>query len=347
MKVEESDFGSITIDNNTLHVKKITFSNDNGYCAEFISLGARLISFKGPTKTNPNAMEELTLNYPVLEPMYSCGGYYGCTVGRYANRIAKGTFTLDGTQYKLATNNGNNHLHGGIKGYDKYIWKYELINNAKEIGVLFSHISPDMDEGYPGEVSVNAKYTLNNKNELKWEFIANSNKKTIINITNHTYWNLSGDIMHRDIRDHLLKVVSRTYLPAEDMIPTGEFKHVEDTNFDFKESTVLGPRLDAITDTGKPGLDHCFVFDGNAMFPIALMDPVSKRRLQLSSNQPGIQLYTANWLDGAVPHTQHRAIAFEPQMYPDSINHENFPQPILLPDRPYKHTTTIRFDFYE
>ncbi|MDB5276111.1 MAG: galactose mutarotase [Ferruginibacter sp.] len=277
--------------------------------------------------------------------------YFGCVVGRFANRIAFGKFTLNNLEYQLPVNNGPNHLHGGIAGFDKKVWRVKnVISDEDAAGVAFSYTSADMEEGYPGKLEVTITYSLNANNELILQYEATCDQPTIINLTNHSYFNLSG-FSDATVDEHLLKINAKNYTKKnEHNVPSGEIAPVENTPLDFREYKRIGQNInELITDKGY---DHNFVLQnstGAISLVAELQEPVSGRLLQVLTNQPGIQVYTANWWDGSitgvqgVPYLQHGAIALETQNFPDAPNHSNFPSAALSPGEVYNTTTTYRF----
>lgn len=281
--------------------------------------------------------------------------YFGCTVGRYANRIANGKFVLDGVAYQLAINNGPNHLHGGKNGFDRKMWDCNEIINGHEVGVEFCYISADGEENYPGTLTVFARYTLTSDDELVMEFTANTDKPTIVNLTNHGYWNLSGKITEQDISEHSLKLNCKKYCPVGDnMIPTGELEDCTG-NMDFSSPKKMSAVFDTISIDTKKGLDHCFVVDRTGInFPDDLAEvgelSCGDRKLKISTNQLGIQFYTGNWLKGTDKSgrpnhlKEHQGIAIEPQIFPNSINAPRFPTPILRPGKEYHHLSIYKFE---
>lgn len=327
-------------------IKKFTIRNANGISCTVISYGAILTSFKMPDSYGSE--EEITLGFNTLEEYMTGNPYFGATIGRYSNRIAKGTFTLNGIQYNLACNeNGINHLHGGNKGFDKVVWKAKSFKDAKNTGVKFTYFSPDDEEGYPGNLKVCVTYSLNDKNELKLEYWAQTDKSTPVSLTNHAFWNLSG-AGSGTILDHELTLNCLQYLPVDEtLIPTGEFKDVSGTPMDFTYSKTIGKEFRDV----PGGYDHCYVVapsDQDLKLAAILYDPRSGRSMEVLTTQPGIQFYTGNFLDNVKGANgkifkKHGALCLETQSLPDSVNHPEFPSSILKPGETYQHITVHRF----
>ena len=344
MSVAEADYGK-TADGEA--VSEFTCTNANGLSMKLITYGAIMTSFDCPDKDGK--MGNVTLTCPDIAGWEACGSYFGATVGRYCNRIAKGAFELDGETYTLATNNGENHLHGGDKGFDKVIWDAEAVETADAVGVTFTYTSPDGEEGYPGTLSVKATYLLNNQDELSIEFEATTDKATPVNLTNHNYWNLAGE-GSGTVLDQELKLNSLFYLEVDDtLIPTGNLLEVENTPFDFVDFHKIGERIEQAG--GDPiGYDHCYVIDrgeAEGMVTAAVVrDPASGRVMEISTTQPGIQFYSGNFLDetaGSGGFAQYNAFCLETQHYPDSPNQEKFPTTILKPGETYSQKTVHKF----
>ena len=312
-------------------MKVFTLTHPSGISATVSDLGATLRTLSVPDKDGKT--ENILVGYGTPEGWLNNGYYFGSTVGRYANRIAGARFSLHGKEYHLAANNGPNHLHGGEKGFDKNIWKSETVD---ESSVRFGLISPDGDEGYPGNLSVTVEYSLG-ADSLTWKATATTDKATPVNLTNHAYFNLSGDPAH-SVLGHTLQINATEYLPVDDTnIPIGEPAAVESTGFDFTSPTPIGVNL---AKRNGGALDHTFVLSKpGSLRPVAFLhDPVSGRSMELSTNQPGLQLYVASTFGN-----EYSAVCLEPQHYPDSPNKPNFPNPILEPAGTYSHTIIMRF----
>jgi aldose 1-epimerase len=277
--------------------------------------------------------------------------HFGAATGRFANRIAKGRFTLDGREYKLPVNNPPNTLHGGSKGFDKVVWKAQDATGPGGQAVKLSYLSPDGEEGFPGNLSVSVTYTVTPADELRIDYTATTDKPTPVNLTNHSYFNLAGPASG-PILGHELTLAADEYTPADEtMIPTGKIESVKGTPLDFTSPTPLGARIAEIK--GSPGgYDHNYVLRADTKSPALaarVRDPGSGRVLEMRTTEPGVQLYTSNFLDGSlkgkdgVVYKKHQAFCLEAQHYPDSVNHANFPSTILRPGATYTQTTIYRF----
>ena len=333
-------------------VKVFTLTNKNGLTAKVIEYGAILVSMETPDKSGKSA--DITHGYDNLEGWLTNTSYFGATVGRFGNRIKDGKFTLDGKDYKLATNNEPGGipcaLHGGLKGFDKVLWTGKA--NADK-GVEFSYTSKDGEEGYPGNLTVKVTYSLNDDNELKWEAKAITDAPTVLNIVQHTYWNLSGDPT-KSINDHILMLNADGYLPTNaGLIPTGKIDPVADTPMDFTKPTAIGKRVDADFEALKlgGGYDHAWVLKktGDMHLAAKVMDPKSGRVMEITTNQPAVQFYGGNFLDGkaigkgGVPYAYRTAFALETEGFPDSPNQPSFPSSVLRPGENYKHSMSFKF----
>src|SRR5215469_7900759 len=283
-------------------VEAVTLTNGAGLSAKIMTLGATLQSLIVPDKAGHK--DDVVLGYDTAQEYLSHPDYFGASVGRYANRIAKGKFTLDGKGYTLATNDGPNSLHGGLKGFDKRMWKIDSISSGPEAKVVFSYVSADGEEGFPGELRVTATYSLNDQNELKLEYRATTSKPTVLNLTNHSYFNLSGNDA-RDVMGNMVTLNAARFTPVDaTLIPTGERRAVAGTVFDFQTPHRVGDHIRDAKDQqiryGR-GYDHNFIVDGAAgsLRPAAMIqEPVSGRVMEMSVTAPGIQFYTGNFLDG-------------------------------------------------
>lgn len=335
-------------------VEAVELSNAHGVTARIITLGASVQSLVVPDRHGKRA--DIVLGYATAAEYLAKPQYFGATVGRYANRIAAGQFTLDGKRFTLATNDGPNHLHGGGQGLDKVTWKLESVNAGSPARAVLSHVSPDGDGGYPGTLEVSATYSLNDRNELSVEYRATTDKPTIVNVTNHSYFNLAGESGNADVMDHRVTLFAQAYTPvSETLIPTGERRSVAGTAFDFREPQAIGQRIrdghDEQIRFGR-GYDHNFIVNGAAgtLRPAARVeDPQSGRVLELLTSAPGVQFYSGNFLDGTSAgksgraYRQGDALCLEPQAFPDSPNHPDFPSARLDPGETYVNTMVYRF----
>ena len=327
-------------------VGKFILNNSKGITASVMSLGGTVISLKMPDREGE--IKEITLGFDNLQQYLASYFYFGAIIGRFANRIAKGVFQLDGVRYYLARNdNGLNHLHGGNKGFDKVVWQAESFKDNTSTEVAFSYLSSDGEEGYPGNLRVIVTYSLNEDNEFKIEYNAQTDKPTIVNLTNHTYWNLAG-AGSGTVMNHQLTLKGKKYLPVNNnLIPTGEIKTVYGTPMDFTKPKLIGKD---IHDTAG-GYDHCFVIESlNQELSLAakLYEPESGRTMEILTTTPGIQFYSGNFLDnirgaGGALFQKHGGLCLETGFFPNSINEPNFPSPILYPDRTYHQVTIHRF----
>tara|TARA_B100000900_G_scaffold219831_1_gene186343 strand:- start:802 stop:1941 length:1140 start_codon:yes stop_codon:yes gene_type:complete len=333
-------------------VDQYTLKNSNGMEVSIISYGGIITSWKA--KDRNGNYRDIVLGFNNLSDYETISPYFGALIGRYGNRIRKGKFSLDGVEYNLAVNNGENHLHGGLKGFDKVIWDVEERVNDKSVSLILRYTSSDMEEGYPGNLDVKVTYTLTKDDELRVRYEAETDKKTIINLTQHSYFNLSAGLS-RDILSHEITINSDSYLPVDQtLIPTGELRDVGGTPFDFRESKSIG---DDINNDNKQltfgnGYDHCWVLnkqDEGIRLVATAYDPVSGRLLEVSSDQPGIQFYSGNFLDGTLVSKDGAKYEFrsgfclETQHYPDSPNQESFPTVILNPGEKYDTKTIFKF----
>ena len=333
-------------------VELFTLTNAHGIEVRAMTYGATIVSIKTPDRDGH--LGDIALGFDSLSGYLTESPYFGAVVGRYGNRIAKGRFTLDGTIYHLATNNGPNHLHGGVKGFDKEVWTGVPFQSDSGVGVAFSYTSPDGEEGYPGTLSAHVRYTLTNDDQLVVNYEATTDKATPLNLTQHTYFNLTGNAS-RDILDHEIQIDADSMTPVDStLIPTGVIAPVEGTPFDFRTPTAIGARIGQDNEQLKfaGGYDHNFVLrrSGPGLVPAAhVVEPTSGRTLDVLTTQPGLQFYSGNFLDGTIKGKGgqvygHRfGFCLETQHYPDSPNHPNFPSTILRPGEEYQSTTVFRF----
>ena len=295
---------------------------------------------------------DVVLGFDSLEGYLGKSPYFGAVVGRVANRIAKGKFTLDGKDYTLAVNNGPNALHGGLKGFDKVVWKAEEVPCPDGPSVKFSYVSKDGEEGYPGNLSVSVTYTLTADNALRLQYTATTDKATPLNLSNHSYFNLagpgSGTILH-----HEVTIAADKYTPVDDtLIPTGALADVKGTPLDFTTATPIGKHIQEIK-ADPVGYDHNFVLrSGGSKTPVlavTVREPTTGRVMEMSTTEPGVQFYTGNYLDGTTVgkggtvYKQYQGLCLEAQHFPDSIHHPNFPATVLEPGKTYTQTTVYKF----
>lgn len=330
-------------------VERITLTNKRGTIVRLSNYGAMVTEIH--VRDRRGKLDDIALGFKTLETYLAGHPYFGVTTGRVANRIAKGRFTLDGKTYQLAVNNGPNHLHGGEKALDKRVWTTREANSDDGPSIGFTYLSPDGEEGYPGNLNIAVVFTLTEDNLLKIDYAATTDKATPVNLTNHTYFNLSGE-GRGTILDHRLTLRAARYTPADEtFIPTGEIKAVAGTVFDFTKPRRIGDRINQIQ-TDPPGYDLNYVLDspgGKLALAARVHDPKSGRILETWTTEPGIQFYTGNFLDGKLtgksgaPYVQHGALCLEAQHFPDSPNQPNFPSIILKPGETYTQTTVYKF----
>jgi len=332
-------------------VEIYTLHNSQGMEAKIMTYGGIIVSLTAPDRKGHYA--DVVLGYDSLAGYLKGTSYFGALIGRYGNRIAHGQFTLDGVSYKLATNDGPNTLHGGVVGFDKVVWKVaDASVKAKGPQLALSYTSRDGEEGYPGNLKVDAVYTLTDDNTLRLELTAVTDKDTPVNLTQHSYFNLRG---HGDILGHELQIPGGRFTPVDStLIPTGQLQPVAGTPFDFRKATAIGARIDAADEQLKngKGYDHNWVLDKRAgvLGPVATVyDPESGRVLEVSSTEPGVQFYSGNFLDGKSvgkggwAYERRNALALEPQHFPDSPNQASFPSVILKPGQTYHNTIIYKF----
>lgn len=345
MSINKSEFGK-TPDGET--VTLYTLTNKNGTELQMIDYGAIVVSLK--VADRDGKMENITLGFDTLKGYLDGHPYFGATVGRYCNRIAKGKFTIDGTTYSLATNNGPNHLHGGEKGFDKQMWGVELNEVQDGLGLIFNRKSVDGEEGYPGNLDVTVQYFLGNDDSLSVQFEATTDKATPLNLTNHCYWNLAGVEAAKtkgSVYGHEMMITADKYLEVDDgAIPTA-IVTVKGTPFDFTSTKTIGKEIAKTPGGETNGYDHCYALnsqDGSLALAAKVKDPKSGRVMEIHTTQPGIQFYTGNFLDGTVGENQrHGAFCLETQHYPDSPNQPQFPSSILKPGETFRQKTVHKF----
>ncbi|MBN1308311.1 MAG: galactose mutarotase [Chitinispirillaceae bacterium] len=332
-------------------VDLFTLTNCNGVTVTITTYGAAVVSIIVPDKKG--AMGDIVLGFDSLDGyLRRENPFFGSTIGRFANRIARGKFTLNGKEYALATNNGVNHLHGGITGFDKVLWRAENIERKDDAAVTMSYVSPDGEEGYPGTMKVAVAFQLTDNNELRFEYRAEADADTIVNLTNHTYFNLDGE---GEILDHLLQLNATSFTPIDaTQIPTGELRPVAGTPFDFTRPERIGSRIGRSDDeqiVNGLGYDHNFVCstDGSLSKAAAVYSPASGRLLEVLSTEPGMQFYSGNYLDGSlmgkggVIYRKRSGFCLETQHFPDSPNQKSFPSTVLKAGGVFESTTVNRF----
>jgi len=346
-RVQKSSFGT-TKDGQAVDL--YTLTNANGVVAKIITYGALLTELQVPDRTGK--MADVVLGFKTLDRYEGDHPYFGGTIGRVANRIAKGKFRLNGQEYALAANNGPNHLHGGLRGFDRRVWNAQPASVAGVPAVRFTYTSADMEEGYPGALTATVTYTLTHSNELRLDYTATTDKPTIVNLTNHSYFNLAGD-GQGTILDHELTILADRYTPVDGtLIPTGEIASVRGTVMDFNRATPIGVRISEVPGPAPGGYDHNYVLShGGRVLAMSatVREPKSGRVMEVLTSEPGVQLYTGNFLDGTitgkagVAYQKHFGFCLETQHFPDAINHPNFPPVVLQPGRTFKSTTVYRF----
>jgi aldose 1-epimerase len=323
-----------------------TLENQNGMQVKITNFGAAVTSIV--TQDKKGKAGHVVLGFDNLEQYEAGHPYFGVICGRYANRIAKGKFQLDGITYSLPINNGPNSLHGGNKGYDKVIWNSEAIEKANEVGVKLTYFSPDMEEGYPGNMNIEVNYILNNDNELSILYSAKTDKKTVVNLTNHCYFNLAG--CNKEIYEQVLYINADKITEVDsDSIPTGKILEVAGTGFDFRKPTKIGGQLKLV----PGGIDHNYILNktkaGELTLASKVYDPESGRTMETYTTEPGVQFYSANYVDGSntghdgVVYKKHFALCLETQHFPDSPNKPAFPSTVLNPGEVYTQKTIYKF----
>ena len=328
-------------------VEQFTLTNSDGLVCKVITYGAAITELRVPDRVG--RMGDVVLGFDNLRQYLTESPCFGAVVGRVANRIAKGRFTIDGRTYTLAINNPPNTLHGGLRGFDKVVWKAEAVDGPNGPSVVFTHVSPDGDEGFPGTLRVRMTYTLTNGNEVRFDYEATTDKTTPVNLTNHSYFNLAckGNVL-----DQVLQIKASRYTPGDDgLIPTGVIAEVAGGPLDFTQAKPIGRDIRMVPGNTH-GYDHNYVIDGggrNVVLAARAYDPVSGRSMEVSTDQPGVQLYTANGLNGSIigkygqKYPAHAAFCLETQHYPDSVNQPSFPTTLLHPGEVFRSTTLYRF----
>lgn len=332
-------------------VTQYTLTNKSGIEMKVINYGAIITSLKTPDKQG--VMEDIVLGFDSLSSYLAGTPYFGAIVGRYGNRIANGKFAIDGTTYSLAQNNNGQHLHGGLVGYDKVFWAIEEQTSTEGPALKLSYTSKDGEEGYPGNLKITVVYTLTDANELKIDYHAVTDKKTVVNLTQHSYFNLTGNAK-RDILDHEVVIQSDKIVPVTKvLIPTGKLQDVAGTPFDFRTAQKVGARIQEKDEQLTVGLgyDHCWVLSSqdSLKFAASVYEPVSGRTLEVYTTEPGVQFYCGNFLDGSltgkygVTYKHRFGLCLETQHFPDSPNQSSFPSTLLSPGEEYKTHTVYKF----
>lgn len=332
-------------------VDVFTLTNRNGVEVRAITYGAFVVSLRTPDRAGK--LDDVVLGFDNLEGYLASGSHMGSVVGRYGNRIAKARFNLDGKTYRLAANDGENHLHGGVKGFDRLVWSGEEVRRGEDVGVAFGLVSPDGDESYPGRLKATVTYTLTPRDELVVEYLATTDKPTVVNLTQHSYFNLAGQGTG-DILDHELTIHAGRFTPVgPGLIPTGALAPVAGTPLDFRTPTRIGARIDQDHEQLKlgRGYDHNYVLDRTGpglVLAARLLDAKSGRVLDVHTTEPGVQLYTGNFLGtetgkGGRTYPRQSGLCLETQHYPDSPNRPEFPSTVLRPGEEYRSKTIFAF----
>ena len=332
------------------NVDLYTLRNVHGVEAKITNYGGIVTSLKVPDRRGK--FDDVVLGFNDLDSYLKGHPYFGALIGRYGNRIAKGRFTLNGVKYKLAVNNGENTLHGGLKGFDKVVWTAQESKTKSGPALTLTYLSKDGEEGYPGNLNVRVVYTLTNNNELRIDYTATRDKDTVTNLTHHSYFNLAGE-GNGDILSHRVLINGTRFLPTDaGSIPTGELRNVAGTPFDFRKLMVIGARINQDEEQLKlgNGYDHNWIINGRGMRLAAqAYEPTSGRRMQVWTTEPGMQFYTGNFLDGTLTgksgkiYQRRSGFCFETQHYPDSPNHPAFPTTTLKKGATYRSTTIYKF----
>jgi len=350
MKIERRFFGK-TGEGNPAYL--YTLVNNLDVEAKVTNYGGIVVSLVVPDREGKTG--DIVLGYDALDKYLEDDSYFGCIVGRYANRIADGRFTLNGAEYSLSLNDGNNHLHGGIRGFNKVPWAAEEVKGKDYVGLKLTYLSRDGEEGYPGNLSVQVTYSLTDGNELRMDYLASTDRDTVVNLSNHSYFNLAGAGVG-DVLGHILTINADRFTPVnENLIPTGELKSAKGTPLDFTRPTAIGARIDHEYEQLKfgGGYDHNYVLnncDGLLALAARVYEPTTGRAMDVSTTELGIQLYTGNFLDGSkigkrkIRYGRRCGFCLEAQHFPDSPNQPCFPSTVLKAGGIYKQTTIYRFD---
>ena len=329
-----------------------TINNSKGMVADITNYGGTLVSLK--VSDNKGDFDDVVLGYDKVEDYIKYKSYFGATIGRFANRIENSSFQLNGVQYNVAKNDGENHLHGGLKGFDKVVWEEKMQVATSDDSIEFSYLSSDGEEGYPGNLNVRVKFTVTQNNELKIEYFAISDKDTIINLTNHSYFNLSGQGSGDVLKHKIMINADKFTINDKYSIPTGEIEEVKNTPMDFRKLTYIGENISSNYEqiVNGSGYDHNWIINnsGKKLEKAAeVYDEKSGRVMEVFTTKPGVQFYSANFLTGLEPgkngntYAKRGALCLETQYFPNSIKHVNFPSPILLAQQKYEHSTIYKF----
>lgn len=348
MKIEQKEFG---VTPSGEKITEYTLINDNGMKVGILNYGGIVQSLVVPGRSGE--MADVVLGFDSLDSYRTESPYFGALIGRYGNRIAKGQFTLDDQTYHMFINNGPNSLHGGKEGFDKKVWNARPIEGDSTVALELTYLSKDGEEGYPGNLNVKVTYTLNNDNALRIDYEATTDKKTVVNLTNHSYFNLAGG--KGTILDQKVMLNADKFLPVDTtLIPIGELRPVEGTPMDFRTPTAVGARIDQPYEQlqNAGGYDHCWVLNTNgdlSKVAASVLDPQSGRYMEVYTTEPGIQFYSGNFLDSTltgkngIVYPKHAALALETEHFPDSPNHPDFPSVVLEPGQTYQTSTIYKF----
>jgi aldose 1-epimerase len=341
MKVDTELFGRLS---NQEDAQLFTLQNSQGITVKLTNFGGTIISVLVPDRKGK--LEDVVLGFDSLEDCLGPHPYINTLIGRYANRIANAKFNLDGKEYHLAQNAGTNHLHGGIKGYDKVLWNYSQYADHDRAGIMMSYLSFDMEEGYPGNLKVDVHFSLNESNELAIEYSAATDRNTYLNLTHHGYFNLNG--AKNTIYDHEIQINASSYVETDkDLMPTGKIIKLKGGPLDFRKMKLIGPEIKKL----ESGFDHCYIIDRELDSPelaAVVYHPASGRKMEVYTTEPAIQFYSSNFLTGLrgkgnIKYRKHLALCLEAQHYPDSPNQPHFPSTLLKPDEIYRQTTIHKF----
>ncbi len=350
MNVIKQPFGN-TRDGSAVHL--YTLQNDRGGVVSITNYGGIIVSWLAPDRQGK--FDDVLLGFETLDGYVGAHPYFGALIGRYGNRIEHGKFTLNGVEYTLAKNDGSNHLHGGLKGFDKVVWEAAEVRRADGVGVELRYLSKDGEEGYPGNLTVTVVYLLTNDHALRIEYTATTDHDTVLNLTNHAYFNLCGVMSGKDVLGHDMMIQADAFTPGDaGLIPTGEIRAVKGTPMDFTSPTPIGAR---INDVYEPlhlagGYDHNYVLnksDQSLTLAARVYEATSGRVMDVHTTEPGIQLYTGNFLDGAIigkgeiHYSKHAGFCLETQHFPNAPNRPNFPSTVLKPGETYTQTTIYTF----